>query len=74
MSERRYGGIYPVLYAFWDAQGRLDRELMRAQVEHCIATGAHGIVVLGLVTEVHKMDVNERLHCVEMVGRDVELQ
>jgi 2-keto-3-deoxy-L-arabinonate dehydratase len=68
MSEPRYSGIYPVLYAFWDAQGRLDRELMRAQVEHCIAAGAHGIVVLGLVTEVHKMDVNERLHCVEMVG------
>lgn len=41
---------------------------MRAQVEHCIACGAHGIAVLGLVTEVHKMDVNERLHLVEMVG------
>lgn len=61
-------GIYPILYAFWDAQGRLDEAAMRAQVDHCIATGAHGIAVLGLVTEVHKMDVNERLALVEMVG------
>lgn len=64
----RWSGIYPILYAFWDAGGKLDEHAMRAQVEHCIAGGAHGIAVLGLVTEVHKMDVNERLHLVEMVG------
>ncbi len=65
-------GIYPVLYAFWDADGRLDRAAMTAQVEHCIAAGAHGIAVLGLVTEVHKMDVNERLALVEMVAATIE--
>lgn len=63
-----WSGIYPILYAFWDGRGRLDEAAMRAQIEHCIATGAHGIAVLGLVTEVHKMDVNERLHLVDMVG------
>ena len=61
-------GIYPILYAFWDGSGRLDRDAMARQVDHCIEAGAHGIAVLGLVTEVHKMDVNERLHLVEMVG------
>lgn len=65
-------GIYPILYAFWDATGRLDRAAMAAQVDHCIASGAHGIAVLGLVTEVHKMDVNERLHLVEMVGELID--
>ncbi|MFN3169589.1 MAG: dihydrodipicolinate synthase family protein [Hyphomicrobiales bacterium] len=63
-----WSGIYPILYAFWDQNGGLDEAAMRLQVEHCIASGAHGIAVLGLVTEVHKMDVNERLHLVEMVG------
>lgn len=63
-----YTGIYPILYAFWGADGRLDEAAMAAQVEHCIAAGAHGIAVLGLVTEVHKMDVNERLALVEAVG------
>lgn len=63
-----WSGIYPILYAFWDAHGLLDEDAMRVQVDHCIASGAHGIAVLGLVTEVHKMDVNERLALVEMVG------
>lgn len=61
-------GIYPVLYAYFDTRGRLDLIAMTQQVDHCIACGAHGITVLGLVTEVHKMDVNERLELVEMVG------
>ncbi|MAQ83741.1 MAG: dihydrodipicolinate synthase family protein [Maritimibacter sp.] len=61
-------GIYPIIYAFWGEDGRLDRAAMARQVDYCIANGAHGIAVLGLVTEVHKMDVNERLHLVEMVG------
>jgi 4-hydroxy-tetrahydrodipicolinate synthase len=63
-----FGGIYPILYAFWDERDMLDEAAMRRQVEHCIAAGAHGIAVLGLVTEVHKMDVNERLALVELVG------
>ena len=61
-------GIHPILYCFFDAQDRIDRAAMARQVEYCIATGAHGITVLGLVTEVHKMDVTERLSLVEMVG------
>lgn len=68
MEAHGHHGIYPILYAFFDAEGSIDRALMARQVEHCIATGTHGIAVLGLVTEVHKMDVNERLHLVEMVG------
>lgn len=66
MSDWR--GIYPVLYAFWGKDGRLDETAMRKQVEFCIAARAHGITVLGLVTEVHKMDVKERRRLVEIVG------
>lgn len=65
---RRFGGIYPVLYAFFDADGRLDREAMAAEVENVIADGAHGITVLGLVTEVHKMTSAERLDLTRTVG------
>lgn len=69
MSE--FSGVYPILYAFYDKNGKLDDGLMRLQVDKCIATGAHGIAVLGLVTEVHKLDVNERRHLVEVVGRAI---
>lgn len=68
MSIAAYSGIYPVLYAFFDEHDRIDCEAMAKQVDYCIRNGAHGVAVLGLVTEVHKMNVNERLALVEMVG------
>jgi 4-hydroxy-tetrahydrodipicolinate synthase len=68
----QFSGIYPILYAFYDKSGHLDDGLMRLQVEKCIAAGAHGIAVLGLVTEVHKLDVDERRHLVEVVGRAID--
>ena len=48
-----FSGVYPILYAFYDASGRLDDGLMRLQVDKCIEAGAHGIAVLGLVTPGH---------------------
>lgn len=65
----RFHGIYPVLYAFFDEALRLDEGRMGQQVEHCIASGAHGICVLGLVTEVNRLDAPGRLELVRMVGR-----
>lgn len=67
-----FSGVYPILYAFYDKTGRLDDGLMRLQVDKCIAAGAHGIAVLGLVTEVHKLDVTERRHLVQVVGRAID--
>lgn len=67
-----FSGVYPILYTFYDKHGRIDDGLMRLQVDKCIAAGAHGIAVLGLVTEVHKLDVNERRHLVEVVGRAID--
>lgn len=65
---RRFRGVYPILYAFLDDRGRLDHDAMRAEVEHCIASGATGVAVLGLVTEVHRMTTTERREVVELVG------
>lgn len=64
-----FHGISPVLYAFWTASGLLDEDAMLHQVERCIAAGAHGITVLGLVTEIHKMSYDERLKLVAVVGK-----
>lgn len=68
MSQRRFRGVYPILYAFFDSGGRLDHAAMQAQVEHCIDAGAHGIAVLGLVTEVNRISTAERQEVVELVG------
>ena len=70
-TNTKFHGVYPILYSFFDEQGQLDREAMRRQVEGCIAGGAHGIAVMGLATEVGKLDVNERRRVIEWVGEDI---
>ena len=66
-----FHGVYPILYSFFDESGSLRRHAMRRQVEGCIGAGAHGIAVMGLATEVGKLDVNERRKVVDWVGEDI---
>ena len=66
-----FRGVYPMLYAFFDAHGRLDRGAMRAQVEYCVANGAHGIAALGLGTEVRKLGPEERRLVMEWAAEDL---
>ncbi len=61
------GGIHPIVYAFFDANGRIDAGLMRRQVEACVAGGAHGLACLGLATEVGKLTAAERTRLLELV-------
>ena len=64
-------GIYPMLYAFFTQDGNLDRDAMRDQVEAMIASGAHGIAILGLVTEVGKLTDAERRMLIEWCAEDI---
>ena len=65
------GGTYPMLYAFFDETGQLQREPFSRQVAAAIASGASGIAVLGLGTEVAKLGQAERRRVVEWVIGDV---
>ena len=72
MSESmKFRGIYPILYAFFDRQGELDREAMRLQIRACLDAGAHGLAMLGLATEVAKLEESERLQIVEWAAEEV---
>ncbi len=71
VSNYRFHGIYPMQYAFFGADGRLDREAMRRQVEVAVAGGAHGIAALGLATEVGKLSPEERRSVVEWLTQDL---
>lgn len=53
-------GIYPILYAFFDRDNRLDRAAMRRQMEAAVRAQAPGVAVLGLATEVNKLSQTER--------------
>ena len=66
-------GIYPMLYAFFNAQGGLDRQATRRQVQAFVDNGAHGMAVLGLGTEVNKLSDIERRQLVDWVADRVEL-
>jgi 2-keto-3-deoxy-L-arabinonate dehydratase len=65
-------GIWPILFAFFDANGRLDREAMRRQVDACVAWGAPGVAVLGLATEVGKLSVEERRELIRWTAGDLD--
>lgn len=65
-----FHGIYPMLFAFFGPDGRLDREAMRRQVEACVQGGAHGTAALGLATEVSKLSPLERREVMEWLAED----
>lgn len=65
-------GIWPVLYAFFDAHNRLDREAMRLQVDHVIDAGAPGIVILGLATEVRRLSAEEKHQLIDWASSDID--
>ena len=71
MSQPRPHGIYPMLYAFFGNDGALDRGAMRRQVDACVLSGAHGVAVLGLATEIAKLTLRERYRLVEWVAEDL---
>ncbi len=60
VGPHAFPGIHCVLYALFDADERLDRQAMAAQVDHVRAQGADGITVLGLATEVAKLTFDEK--------------
>ena len=67
----RFRGIWPILYAFFTPEGRLDRDAMRRQTLACVAAGAHGLAVLGLATEVTKLSEAERRDIVAWAAADL---
>ncbi len=67
----RLTGIHAIVYALFDANERLDRVLMRRQVELCLASGVAGMAALGLATEVGKLAHDERLMLMDWMAEDV---
>ena len=66
-----FSGIYPILYAFFDENDRLDRAAFRRQVEVCLASGAQGIAILGMITEVGFLSLEERRTLIDWAAEDI---
>lgn len=65
-------GIYPILYAFFGRDERLDREAMRQQVKTCLTHNPQGIAALGLATETAKLSTDERRQVMDWLAEDVD--
>ena len=69
--NKEFHGIYPMIYAFFDSDGQLDRNAMKRQIDKLVRSGVHGIAILGIVTEFNKLDVNERRQIIEWTAEDL---
>lgn len=70
-SHSSPSGIWPVLYAYFDARNQLDRAAMRMQVDATIAAGARSIVTLGLATEVNRLTLDEKRRLIDWASEDI---
>ena len=67
----RINGTYPMLYAFFGADGAVLRDPITVQIEAAIKAGAEGVAVLGLASEVGKLGRAEQRQLVEWVAHDL---
>lgn len=70
MIQSAPSGVHCVLFALFDESARLDRKAMAAQVTYVQQTGADGLVVLGLATEVGKLTYQERCDVIHWARAD----
>lgn len=66
----RLSRVYPVAFALFGADGALSRGAVRTQVQAMVRHGVHGITVLGLASEVHRLSAVERQCLMEWVIED----
>jgi len=64
-------GIWPVLYAYFDADNALDRRAIHKQIDRTIEAGASGIVILGLATEANRLSLEEKQRFIEWTGEHI---
>jgi 4-hydroxy-tetrahydrodipicolinate synthase len=67
-TQSGFFGVYPMLLAFYRADGSLDLPAIAAQADALVRNGAHGCAVMGLGTEVNKLSGPERRQIIDCVA------
>lgn len=65
-NEGHLYGIMPILLTPFLKSGAIDEESFRREIELCLKSGAHGIVVPGMASEVFYLTEKERVRLVEI--------
>lgn len=55
-----YRGVHPIVPTAFHADGSFDEAGQRRLVDHLVATGVHGVAILGFLGEAHKLSSEER--------------
>lgn len=63
---RELAGVIPIAVTPFDGQGRVDEESIASLVEFEARCGVHGLTVLGIMGEVHKLSDAERRRVAEL--------
>jgi 2-keto-3-deoxy-L-arabinonate dehydratase len=67
-----FSGVYPMLLAFYRADGSLDLPAIATQVDALVRHAVHGCAVMGLGSEVNKLSGAERRQFVEAVAERLD--
>jgi 4-hydroxy-tetrahydrodipicolinate synthase len=67
----RLRGIIPVLPTPFTDDGGLDLESLDRLIEHALTWGAHGLAILGVASEVEKLDAEEYRTIAEAAARKI---
>lgn len=68
-TAQAIGGVLPVLYTFFDEEGRIRLDGFDHQVGHCIENGAQGVVLFGFVTQFYRLAFEEKLTIIDTTAR-----
>lgn len=71
MSTFSPRGMWPILYAYFDANNALDRMAISTQVDRTIDAGAQGIAILGLATEVNRLSLEEKQRFIDWTSEHI---
>lgn len=69
LDAQEIGGILPILYSFFDEEGRLRHDGFEHQIEHCMGDGASGIVLFGFVTQFYRLTFEEKREIAVLCSR-----
>jgi len=69
--SRIVSGVYAITATPFDEQGRVDEESIASLVEFEITAGVHGLNVLGIMGEAHKLTEGERRRVAELFLKHV---
>ena len=61
-------GVHPMLFAPFDAQGRMRRGAVDRMVDAAVCSGAHGVAILGELCEARRLSMRERLWLLDAVA------